>query len=104
MCLPRVLSCNNPILKHPRHPWTLSSYLTLVMRTFSLIAQWTSQLESPTMVALFDSQVDRLQLPVLKFPTAPYDRLRAQERSMRTEEVALYLNRYFEWIAVAEMG
>ncbi|KAF5369903.1 hypothetical protein D9758_001234 [Tetrapyrgos nigripes] len=84
------------------HTWTLASYLTLVMRTFSLVAQWTSQVESPTMVALFDSQIDRLKLPVLKFPTAPYDRLRAQEKSMRTEEVASFLNKYFEWLASAE--
>ncbi|THV03285.1 hypothetical protein K435DRAFT_715656 [Dendrothele bispora CBS 962.96] len=104
------------------HSWTLASYLTLVMRTFSAIAQ-RFQLEISqsgvstghqilsrrpstgdlrTTVALFDSQLYRLKLPVHKSPSASDDDMRAPDNAARTVDVATYLYKYFEWIIVAE--
>ncbi|KAK7470850.1 hypothetical protein VKT23_002266 [Stygiomarasmius scandens] len=87
------------------HPWTLASYLTLVTRTFSMISRWSKALREPeTTMVLFDSQLDHLKLPILKFPAAPYERFRVQEKTARTEDVGLFLRKYFEWIIIAESG
>ncbi|KAJ7094492.1 hypothetical protein B0H15DRAFT_125336 [Mycena belliarum] len=84
------------------HPWTLSSYMTLIARTlsslayFSVTASETSAPPTDIALALFDSQLDSLKLPVVKHPTAPGRKL------SKLENVAFFVQKYFELMAVFE--
>ncbi|KAJ7490293.1 hypothetical protein B0H11DRAFT_2009945 [Mycena galericulata] len=80
------------------HPWTLSSYLTLVARTlasFAALSPAESRMSSSIALALFDSQLDRLKLPILKHPTAT-----ANKPPSKPENVAFFVQKYFELVAV----
>jgi hypothetical protein len=50
--------------------------------------------------ALFDSQLDRLKLPVLRSPRISNASEEDAEQSPRLESVAGLVQKYFEWVAV----
>ncbi|KAJ7284095.1 hypothetical protein C8J57DRAFT_1294378 [Mycena rebaudengoi] len=81
------------------HSWTLSSYMTLVVRAFSSFAALSStQSDSPRIsLALFDSQLDQLKLPVLRHPAAEENK-----SPSRLENVAFFVQKYFDLVAVFE--
>ncbi|KAJ6538517.1 hypothetical protein DFH09DRAFT_1177107 [Mycena vulgaris] len=81
------------------HSWTLSSYMTLVARTLSSFASLSSAARTPTSstaisLALFDSQLDNLKLPVLNHPTVP------GRKPSRAENVAFFVQKYFDLVTV----
>jgi len=79
------------------HPWTLSSYMTLVARTLASFAALSSPGSSDIALVLFDSQLDHLKLPVLKNPTNG-----ANRKPSKPENVAFFVQKYFDMIAVFE--
>ncbi|KAJ7752800.1 hypothetical protein DFH07DRAFT_519456 [Mycena maculata] len=81
------------------HSWTLSSYLTLVVRTLASFAALSSVERTSTDIALvlFDSQLDHLKLPVLKHPTAA-----SYKPPSKLENVAFFVQKYFELLAIFE--
>ncbi|KAF7301941.1 hypothetical protein MIND_00760200 [Mycena indigotica] len=86
------------------HQWTLSSYLTLVARSLAAVAVLSSSADvrkhpSELSLALFDSNLDNLRLPVLKQPLADLGR---SPSTVRKEVVARYVQKYFELFAVVE--
>ncbi|KAJ7780936.1 hypothetical protein B0H16DRAFT_1682533 [Mycena metata] len=72
------------------HPWTVSSYMTLVART---LASFAALSPTPIALALFDAHLDALKLPILKHPPSKPSKL---------ENVAFYVQKYFELLAVFE--
>ncbi|KAJ7068572.1 hypothetical protein C8F01DRAFT_1118593 [Mycena amicta] len=83
------------------HQWTLSSYMTLVARSLAAVASLSSSTDAgerscDLSLALFDSQLDTLKLPVLKQPILD------SGKPSRKEPVALYVQKYFEFLAVFE--
>ncbi|KAJ7498625.1 hypothetical protein FB451DRAFT_1202553 [Mycena latifolia] len=82
------------------HSWTLSSYMTLVARTLSSFAalsapsSGTSAPSTDIALALFDSELDHLKLPVLKHPPA------AGKKPGKLENVAFFVQKYFDLVAI----
>ncbi|KAG7096642.1 hypothetical protein E1B28_004058 [Marasmius oreades] len=100
------------VQEHPTsHSWTVSSYLNLVAQTASLISflSPTKAGSTPsTVLALFDSRIDEMKLPVLRHPSSGNERpsIAAPDlaRSPRVEEVAPLVQNYFQWTAVFSSG
>ncbi|KAJ7774108.1 hypothetical protein B0H14DRAFT_2474877 [Mycena olivaceomarginata] len=86
------------------HPWTLSSYMTLVTRTLASFAALSSPRSEPSTsspdiaLVLFDSQLDHLKLPVLKSPTIGA----SSRKPTKPENVAFFVQKYFDMVAVFE--
>ncbi|KAG2058878.1 hypothetical protein BDR06DRAFT_875496 [Suillus hirtellus] len=54
---------------------------------------------TPMRFALFDSQLDKLKLPVLRTPTVPvFDGEESGDETPRPESVAFVAQKYFEWV------
>jgi hypothetical protein len=54
---------------------------------------------------LFDSQLDRLKLPVLRSPSRTFhDQDDGQAQFSRLEGVAGLVQKYFEWVGVFDTG
>ncbi|KAF8921161.1 hypothetical protein CPB85DRAFT_309261 [Mucidula mucida] len=79
------------------HQWTLSSYLgilTQAMSTSSFLSRNTS-----TPFVLFDSHLDHLKLPIVKFPPQHHDFGDGEEEnSGRTESVACLAQNFFSLV------
>ncbi|KAJ7044639.1 hypothetical protein C8F04DRAFT_1350910 [Mycena alexandri] len=75
------------------HPWTVSSYMTLVARSLASFAALRGT--SDIALALFDSKLDDLKLPILKHPTGA-------KKPSKLENVAFYVQKYFDLLAVFE--
>ncbi|KAJ7167498.1 hypothetical protein C8R46DRAFT_1093202 [Mycena filopes] len=78
------------------HPWTVSSYMTLVARTLASFAAFSKVAPMPIALALFDAQLDELKLPILKHPPG------APKKANKLENVAFYVQKYFDLLAVFE--
>ncbi|KAJ6539658.1 hypothetical protein B0H19DRAFT_1180020 [Mycena capillaripes] len=84
------------------HPWTLSSYMTLVARTLASFAALSSAASGTTTpsadisLVLFDSQLEHLKLPVLKHPST------GTKKPPKLENVAFFVQKYFDLVAVFE--
>lgn len=81
------------------HPWTVSSYMSLVIRALSLASFLSSGSLGGTSVVLFDSQLHRLKLPVMK-QDYHYDN-ESQNRA-RSEAVGPLMQKYFQTIGTFE--
>ncbi|KAK0490624.1 hypothetical protein IW261DRAFT_1433219 [Armillaria novae-zelandiae] len=81
------------------HPWTIPSYMSLVIRALSLASFLSSEFSGGTSVVLFDSQLHRLKLPVMK-QDYHYDN-ESQNRA-RSEAVGPLMQKYFQTIGTFE--
>ncbi|KAK7054147.1 hypothetical protein R3P38DRAFT_3386287 [Favolaschia claudopus] len=79
------------------HPWTLASYMTLVIRVFASFASLSLPESGPIALALFDSHLDELKLPIVKNPTPG-----TNKKPSKPENVAFFIQKYFEMVAVFE--
>ncbi|PBL02120.1 hypothetical protein ARMGADRAFT_1005556 [Armillaria gallica] len=77
------------------HPWTVSSYMSLVIRALSFATFLSSESLGGTSVVLFDSQLHRLKLPVVK-QDYHYDN-ESQNRA-QSEAVGPLMQKYFQTI------
>jgi hypothetical protein len=108
---------------NPEKSPTVSSYLSLVTHAISALAflsrehGYTSQTyltriehltvfsAGSTVIALFDSKLDRLKLPILKAPSKSTYQFEEEDPGWvpESEDVAPFVQNYFEWIAICEM-
>ncbi|ESK97517.1 hypothetical protein Moror_17696 [Moniliophthora roreri MCA 2997] len=80
--------------------WTVSSYLTLVTQAASFVSFLSSQNASHAIsLALFDSRIDELKLPVLKAPEPSHLLYHRVEYKTESEDVTSLVQHYFEWAA-----
>ncbi|CAK5275443.1 unnamed protein product [Mycena citricolor] len=79
-----------------RHSWTLSSYMSLIARVWAFVGGLGK--DSPVSVALFDSGLDRLKLPIVKNPSAE------SKRPSKDENAIFFVQKYFDTMAVFEKG
>lgn len=77
------------------HPWTVSSYMSLVIRALSFATFISSESSGRTSVVLFDSQLHRLKLPVVK---QDYHYSNEGPNRPRPEAVGPLMQRYFQTI------
>lgn len=78
---------------------TFSSFLV------SVWLKWHSQ--DDIRLALFDSNLDQLKLPVVRAPTAPFlgDHVDLPSgQSPKLEPLSGLVQKYFEWVGTAEEG
>lgn len=81
----------------PSH--TIASYLQLVSHALALASFLSSESQTPMRFVLFDSQLDKLKLPVLRTPTVPvFGGEENDDETPRPESVAFVAHRYFEWV------
>jgi len=79
---------------------TVSSYLLLVSRALAAVANLSSD-TCDVALALFDSGLDRLKLPIVR--QVHDDAGQETESSpLKTEAVASFVHRYFEWVGTTE--
>ncbi|KAJ7591218.1 hypothetical protein C8J56DRAFT_935038 [Mycena floridula] len=81
------------------HPWTVSSYISLVTRTLAMLKSLNSN-QSKTSLALFDSNLENLKLPLLK--QLPFRQYGSGQTPTRTDAVSPIVERFFEWTGVFE--
>lgn len=87
-----------------RHQWTLSSYLSLITQAMSL-ASYLSTSDSVVPIALFDSQIHRLKLPVIKLPSHRWvDGDRDGGDVARTESVIRLARNFFHVVGTFDYG
>jgi len=80
-------------------PHTIASYLLLVTHALALANFISSQSQMPMRLTLFDSQLDRLKLPVLRAPIlSVFDGEKSNNENSRPESVAFLAHKYFEWV------
>ncbi|KAG1755903.1 hypothetical protein EDB19DRAFT_1663604 [Suillus lakei] len=80
-------------------PHTIASYLQLVSHAFALVNFLSPEPQTPMRFVLFDSQLDKLKLPVLRTPTLPvFDGEESGDETPRPESAALVARKYFEWV------
>lgn len=80
-------------------PHTIASYLQLVSYALALSSFLSPESQTPMRFALFDSQLDKLKLPVLRTPTVPvFDGEESGDETPRPESVAFVAHKYFEWV------
>lgn len=80
-------------------PHTIASYLQLVSYALALASFLSPESQTPMRFALFDSQLDKLKLPVLRTPTVPvFDGEESGDETPRPESVAFVAHKYFEWV------
>lgn len=78
---------------------TIASYLQLVNYALALASFLSPESQTPMRFALFDSQLDKLKLPVLRTPTVPaFDGEESGDETPRPESVAFVAHKYFEWV------
>ncbi|KAF8803827.1 hypothetical protein BYT27DRAFT_7259818 [Phlegmacium glaucopus] len=83
---------------------TLPAYLNLITRVFASILNLRRQINgcSPKF-ALFDSQLDKLRLPVIYQPPLPSAIMGEQlVRQISPEAVLPLIEKYFEWVGIFE--
>ncbi|KAG1892675.1 hypothetical protein F4604DRAFT_1700963 [Suillus subluteus] len=84
-------------------PHTIASYLQLVSHALALASFLSPESQTPMRFALFDSQLDKLKLPVLRTPTVPvFDGEDNGDETPRPESVAFVAHKYFEWVGTFE--
>lgn len=81
------------------NPHTIASYLQLVSHALALANFLSPESQAPMRFTLFDSQLEKLKLPVLRTPTVPvfYGEENGDE-TPRAESVAFVAHKYFEWV------
>ncbi|KAK0467942.1 uncharacterized protein EV420DRAFT_1635211 [Desarmillaria tabescens] len=77
------------------HSWTVSSYMSLVIRALSFAAFLSSETPGGTSVVLFDSQLHRLKLPVVK---QDYHYDNEGRNRARSEAVGPLMQKYFQTV------
>jgi len=88
----------NPV-KPLRAP-TLPAYLNLITRVFASISNMKHQINGCTpKFALFDSQLDKLKLPVIYQPAIMGEQ---SVQECQPEEVLPLIEKYFEWVGIFE--
>ncbi|KAG2158863.1 uncharacterized protein EDB93DRAFT_1116767 [Suillus bovinus] len=81
-------------------PHTIASYLQLVSHALALATFLSPGSQTPMRFALFDSQLDKLKLPVLRTPAVPvFDGEESGDETPRPEPIAFVTHKYFEWVA-----
>ncbi|KAL0949598.1 hypothetical protein HGRIS_009645 [Hohenbuehelia grisea] len=89
--------------------WNLSSYLTLVIQAHQMTSLIHAHIDPPgsfhhpMKLALFDSALDRLRLPVVRPPSFDYHlghEYEDSDESPRQELVATFVQKYFEALIV----
>ncbi|KAG0705466.1 hypothetical protein DFH29DRAFT_906622 [Suillus ampliporus] len=79
-------------------PHTIASYLLLVTHALALANFLSPEPQTPMRLTLFDSQLDKLKLPVLRAPTfSMFNGEESSDETSRPESVAFLAHRYFEW-------
>lgn len=86
---------------------TVSSYLGLISHALSATSALSSQTGKPTALAVFDSGLSDLRLPLVKPPSSIVDpefqeTQTSQPPAVRRESVAYLVERFFEWTATIE--
>ncbi|KAK7000976.1 hypothetical protein R3P38DRAFT_3217508 [Favolaschia claudopus] len=71
--------------------------MTLVIRVFASFASLSLPESGPIALALFDSHLDELKLPIVKNPTPG-----TNKKPSKPENVAFFIQKYFEMVAVFE--
>ncbi|OBZ76538.1 hypothetical protein A0H81_04029 [Grifola frondosa] len=79
---------------------TVASYMSLICHAMALVSSWSAQSATSSALAVFDSGLDQLKLPVFR-PFSPGDP-GEDEVTAKREPVALFVEQYFEWIGTAE--
>ncbi|KAK0206155.1 hypothetical protein DFS33DRAFT_563197 [Desarmillaria ectypa] len=77
------------------HPWTVSSYMSLVVRALSFATFLSSESPGGTSVVLFDSQLHRLKLPVVK---QDYHYDNGGQNCACSEAVGPLMQKYFQTV------
>ncbi|KAJ8595363.1 hypothetical protein M405DRAFT_857439 [Rhizopogon salebrosus TDB-379] len=81
------------------NPYTIASYLLLVTHALALTNFLSQEQQTPMRLTLFDSQVDKLKLPVLRAPTlSVFGGEESSNETSRPESVAFQVHKYFEWV------
>ncbi|KAF8164932.1 hypothetical protein B0H34DRAFT_687147 [Crassisporium funariophilum] len=87
---------------------TLPAYISLITRVFAFISNYADQASAmpPLKFALFDSQLHRFELPVIRQVSLPSTGVEGEgEKSAlqpRGEPVLPLVEKYFEWVGVFE--
>ncbi|TCD67692.1 hypothetical protein EIP91_012058 [Steccherinum ochraceum] len=81
---------------------TVSSYLMLVTQTLTSIAALSSTTGSDTALAIYDSGLDSLRLPLVRPPSPNAFQIKVEggEDNTRRESVGFLAARYFEWVGI----
>ncbi|OCH87890.1 hypothetical protein OBBRIDRAFT_795741 [Obba rivulosa] len=81
---------------------TVSTYLSLITHTMSAVQSLAAQSSTRIALAVFDSGLHELKLPIVRLPNqeaAPGD---ASDATGRTESVVRLVEGYFEWVGHVE--
>lgn len=80
---------------------TLSSYISLITHALTALNALSSQSSTTIALAVFDSGLDQLRLPVLR-PVSPPEGESHTPSSVRREPVAPFVHNFFQWTGVVE--
>ncbi|EMD40662.1 hypothetical protein CERSUDRAFT_111242 [Gelatoporia subvermispora B] len=82
---------------------TVSTYLTLITHAMSAVRSWAAQSSTPILLAVFDTALLDLRLPIIRIPNHEMNPLEAANTaSERTESVLFLAEKYFDWSGRAE--
>ncbi|KZT20754.1 hypothetical protein NEOLEDRAFT_1100183, partial [Neolentinus lepideus HHB14362 ss-1] len=87
---------------------TVSSYLTLIVQALAAVAHLNAgQSRITTTLAVFDSGLDSLRLPIIPITQPSFDPLAdkdSRDDSPKLQPVAPLVERYFEWVGNVKQG
>lgn len=83
---------------------TLSSYLTLLLHASSTVSSLSAQSGRTTALAVFDSGLENLRMPLLRVPSPDPDAPEGTQHVVKDvhESVASLAQQYFEWVGTVD--